>query len=152
MERALDGFPAAVLIDDCLLADARSGAVDRTAQALVAHILSQWVSTIERDLERFPPATIEVLQTIRQRMLDARDALLHLRSLLHELNQFSPNGAESDDWLCAGTWRSRRAIAQDPFERDTAVQVSPRRAASHARWPALAATQPPANQTESARP
>lgn len=67
MEDALDGFPAAVLLDDFLALEGGDDAVDRRAQGLCEHILTRWATTIERDLELFSPATIDVLQDIRQR-------------------------------------------------------------------------------------
>jgi hypothetical protein len=156
MERALDGFPAAVLLDDCLKVDGSGCAVDRRAQALVAHILTEWACTIERDLQRFPPASIEVLQTIRQRMIDAREALLRLRSLLDELSEFAPNRAEPaepTEWPRADTRGSGAALPNvpNPFEREGGLAGYPRRANAPVRWPSSAATSPPAYQTASAR-
>jgi hypothetical protein len=154
MESALEGFPAAVLLGDCLMVDGRGGADDQRAQQRVVHILTQWATMIERDLERFPPATIEVLQTIRQRMLDARYSSLRLRSLSYEVSEFAPNRAEPDEWLRTSTRESGRALpdALNQFEREATMHDSPRPAGSAARWPAMAATQPPACQAASARP
>ncbi len=81
-EDALDGFPIANLLDRCLEVDGQRGAVDRRAHNIVDHLLAQWTATIERDLERFPDATIDVMRSIRQRMVDARDALLRVRAML----------------------------------------------------------------------
>lgn len=157
MENALDGFPAAVLLEDCLKVDGSGAAVDRRAQALVVHILSAWVCLIEFDLQRMPPATIEVLQTIRQRMLDARDALLRLRQVLDELSEFASNRAEpaeAVEWQRAGARGLGGALADvpDPFGWNAAWCGNPRRADAPVRWPSSVAPPPPAFQTASARP
>lgn len=157
MENALDGFPAAVLLEDCLKVDGSGAVVDRRSQALVAHILSAWVCLIEHDLQRLPPATIEVLQTIRQRMLDARDALLRLRQVLDELSEFASNRAEpaeAVEWQRAGARGLGGALADvpDPFEWNAAWCGNPRRADAPVRWPSSVAPPPPAFQTASARP
>lgn len=157
MENALDGFPAAVLLEDCLKVDGSGAVVDRRSQALVAHILSAWVCLIEHDLQRLPPATIEVLQTIRQRMLDARDALLRVRLLLDALSEFASNRAEpaeAVEWRRAEARGLGGALADvpDPFEWDAAWYGNPRRADAPVRWPSSVATHRPAYQTASARP
>ena len=168
METVLDGFRAAVLLDHCLTVDSDS-AVDRRAQGLVEHILTHWANTIERDLERFPPATIDVLQTIRQRMVDARDALLRVRSLLQGLSDLAPLSAEPNEWPftpradqvtrmspmepSTDTGRPGSALcdALRQLERDAVLQGNSRRAASPAHWPGIAASMPPSRPTERAR-
>lgn len=157
MEHVLDDYPAADLLEDCLKLDGSGAVVDRRAQALFVHIVSAWVRLIEHDLQRMPPATIELQQTIRQRMLDARDALLRVRLLLDALTEFAPNRAEP-----AETVEGRRAEARDlggalanrpkPFEREVALHSNPRPAVAPVRRPSSVATHSPAYQTASARP
>jgi hypothetical protein len=170
MESALDGFPAAVLLDDCLTVEDGVDAVDRGAQGLFEHILTRWATTIERDLERFPPATIDVPQDIRRRMVDARDALLRVRSLLQDLSNLAPSSVKPDERSGsprtvhvtgpglseAGNDAGRPVSAScdtlRQFERDVWLQGSARTATSPAHWPAIAASRRPARRKESARP
>jgi hypothetical protein len=89
LEGSLDGFPAAGLLNDWLMVDERSGAVDCRTRQLAAYILGEWTTIIERNLERFPTATVDALEDIRKRMIDTRNALLHLRLLLQEPGYFA---------------------------------------------------------------
>lgn len=157
MENALDGFPALVLLEDCLKFDGSGAVVDRRSRALIAHILSTWVCLIEHDLQRLPPATTEVLQTIRQRMRDARDALLRVRLLLNALSEFAPTRAEPAEAVeCrrADARGSGGALANvlKPLEREAALYGNPRRADAPVRRPSSVATHSPAYQTAGAGP
>ena len=169
MESALDGFPVAILLDDCLSVDELGGAVDRSAHGLVEHVLIQWTSMIERDLEQFPPATIDVLKAIRQRMVDVRHALLRVRALLRGLSDLTPPNAEPNerssapqaDQIARKSLLEVRTGAGTPggascdtlrhIERDVVLQGNSRRAALPAHWPTIAASMTPSRQTESAR-
>ena len=82
----LDGIPAEAVMFDCLRATAQGPAAGVRARHLADHILAQWVAGIECDLAQFPPPTLGVLQSIRQRMVEARDALLRVQCLLHDLS------------------------------------------------------------------
>lgn len=169
MEDALDGFPAAVLLDDFLALQGGDDAVDRRAQGLCEHILTRWATTIERDLEQFSPPTIDVLQDIRQRMVHARDALLRVRSLVRDLSNLAPSSVKSGER--SGSPRTahvtRPGLTETGNDAGSAVrascdtlrqvdrdelQGSARSAPSPARWPAIAASRHPARQTEIPRP
>lgn len=89
LEGTFDGFPTAGLLNDWLLVDERSGAVDCRTRQLAAYILGEWTTIIERNLDQFPTATVDALQDIRKRMIDTRDALLHVRSLLQDPGYFA---------------------------------------------------------------
>jgi hypothetical protein len=87
MEPALDGFPAAVLIEEWLQLAEHDAAAARRTQHVIAHVLSAWALTIERDLESFPPPTMDALQAIRKRMIDSRNALQRLLRLLQPVGE-----------------------------------------------------------------
>jgi hypothetical protein len=98
MQGALDGFPVNGLLDYCLAIKDRDDAVDPKAQELVDHILIYWTNAISHDLERFPAVTTDALQSIRQRMIDARDALQRVRSLLQDLRDMTSMLSMSNEW------------------------------------------------------
>lgn len=92
---ALDGFPAALLIDEWLrLVDADPAAA-RRSQHVILHILAEWAATIQRDLDQFPPASMDALQNIRQRMVESHEALLRLQSMLTRLGERAPRAASN---------------------------------------------------------
>jgi hypothetical protein len=92
---ALDGFPAAALVDEWLQLVEKDQAAARRTQYVIAHILARWATTIEHDLNQFQPPTLEALQAIRQRMADSRAALLQLQRLLAKINGPAPAIAEA---------------------------------------------------------
>jgi hypothetical protein len=153
MEVALDGFPVAALLDEWLRAGDGEADGRRRAQHLVAHILAVWANTIEHDLERFPPATIEVLQIIRQRMVDARDALLRLLVLLDDMNNVASNHVTPDDALMARVSGSdcRVSDALRLHGEEVAQHGRLRQAVAGARWPAVAPSRAPAQHVAGAR-
>jgi hypothetical protein len=87
VEPALDGFPAAALIEEWLQLAERDAEAARRTRHVIVHVLAAWALTIERDLEAFPPATMEALQAIRQRMVDSRNALQRLLRLLKTITE-----------------------------------------------------------------
>jgi KaiC/GvpD/RAD55 family RecA-like ATPase len=92
---ALDGFPAAVLVDEWLQLAEKDPAAARRTQRMIAHILAQWATTIEHDLSQFPPPTLDALQAIRRRMVDSQVALLRLQRLLVKINGPAPAIADA---------------------------------------------------------
>lgn len=149
MDGVFDGFPAEALVCQCLMLDERSGDIDRRSQALVTDVLSRWVSLIGHDLERFPPAGTEALQSIRQRMIDARLALLRLGSLLQESGDDAANRTDltKEPRTEAGTFGQFQPAARTGSGLGRAAA----RAATFAGWQPIAPVQSAANELASAR-
>jgi hypothetical protein len=104
MEGALDGFPAAVLLDDFLALEGGDDAVDRRAQRLCEHVLTRRGDHDRGRSGAILASNIDVLQDIRQRIVHARDALLRVWSLVRDLNNLAPPSLKPGE--CSGSPRT----------------------------------------------
>ena len=62
---------------------------------------------LTRDLEQFPASALDSLQRIRQRMVDARDALIRVRTILLGLGRLAKLAAEIEGEPAPVTTESR---------------------------------------------
>lgn len=69
-EDAIDGFPVAELLGP-----------DRNRE-LASHALQAWVDILTWELDTFPPASTDVLVSIKTKITDTRDALQGLVAAL----------------------------------------------------------------------
>lgn len=79
---ALDGFPVDALIADHLEALAYAPHRLPGTSRLVVLTLTFWIEAVAADIGHFPPASTPALARCRQRLEDARFALLALRDAI----------------------------------------------------------------------
>jgi hypothetical protein len=80
---ALDGYPAAALIETCLVEAELHGPRLR----FVADVVFSWATIISRDIDQIPVESSQAVSAIRQSMSRTRDALLRVKAMLDELGQ-----------------------------------------------------------------